>query len=373
MGRHPKHMRIHRNSSVVLVLVLLAACNRGTPGAGGPAQQGRGGPPPAAGVGIVTLQATPIELASEFISTVRSLNSTTIQPQVEGRVVKIHVKSGDTVRVGTPLVQIDQDKQAATVRSTESQRAGREADVAFWKSQVERLQSLLKAGAISQNEFDGAKNNLSTAEANLAALDAQVREGRVQLQYYRVTAPTTGVVGDIAIREGDRITTSTVITTIDDKAGLEAYIQVPVDRAPELRVGLATQILDTDGKVVASNPISFVSPRADPATQTVLAKALLRETPANMKIQQFVKMRVIWRSEPALTIPITAVTRVNGQYFCFVAEPAPGGGLVAKQHPVQVGEVIGNDYVVRGGLKAGDKLIVSGIQKIGDGAPVKAQ
>lgn len=366
-------MRIHRYTSSLFVLVLLAACNRGAAPAGGPPQQGRGGPPPAAGVTIVTLQEAPVQLSSDFISTVRSLNSTTIQPQVDGRVVKIFVKSGDTVRVGTPLVQIDQEKQAATVRSTESQRAGRDADVAYWKAQVERLQALLKAGAISQNEFDAARHNLSTAEANLAALDAQVREGRVQLQYYRVTAPTTGVVGDILIREGDRITTSTQITTIDEKAGLEAYIQVPVDRAPELKVGLTTQILDTDGKVVATNPISFVSPRADPATQTVLAKALLRETPANLKIQQFVKIRVIWRSEPGLTIPITAVTRVNGQYFCFVAESAPGGGLVAKQHPVQVGEVLGNDYVVRGGLKAGDKLIVSGIQKIGDGAPVKAQ
>lgn len=366
-------MRIHRSSPPLLLLVFLAACNRGGAPAGGPPQQGRGGPPPVAGVTIVTLQETPVELSSDFISTVRSLNSTTIQPQVDGRVVRIYVKSGDTVRVGTPLVQIDQEKQAATVRSTESQRAGREADVAYWKTQVERLEALLEAGAISQNEFDAAKHNLSTADANLAALDAQVREGRVQLQYYRVTAPTTGVVGDILIREGDRITTSTVITTIDEKAGLEAYIQVPVDRAPELTVGLATQILDTDGKVVATNPISFVSPRADPATQTVLAKSLLREAPANMKIQQFVKIRVIWRSEPGLTIPITAVTRVNGQYFCFVAASAPGGGLVAKQHPVQVGEVLGNDYVVRGGLKAGDKLIVSGIQKIGDGAPVRAQ
>jgi RND family efflux transporter MFP subunit len=269
-------------------------------------------------------------------------------------------------------MQIDPEKQAATVSNWESQRASRQADVDYWKAQVERLQALLKAGAISQNEFDAAQHNLATAQTNLAALDAQVREGRVQLQYFRVTAPTTGVIGDIAIREGDRITTSTVITTIDEKAGLEAYIQVPVDRAPDLRVGLVTQILDTDGKVLAENPISFVSPRVDPATQTVLAKALLRQTPANMKIQQFVKIRVIWRSVPGLTIPVNAVTRVSGQYFCFVAEPA-GDGLIAKQRPVQVGDVRGNDYVVTGGLKAGDRLIVSGIQKIGDGAPVKAQ
>jgi RND family efflux transporter MFP subunit len=371
-GIHPtNNMRIHR--LLLLIPVLLAACNRGgAPAAGGPGAQGRGGAPPAAGVTMATLKETPIELSSDFISTVRSLNSTTIQPQVDGRVTKIYVKSGDQVRVGTPLVQIDPEKQAATVRSTESQRAGREADVVYWKAQVERLQVLLKAGAISQNEFDAAQHSLVNAEANLAALDAQVREGRVELQYYRVAAPTTGVVGDIAVREGDRITTSTVITTIDEKKGLEAYIQVPVDRAPDLKVGLPTQILDVDGKVVAVNPITFVSPRADPATQTVLAKSLLRQTPANMKIQQFVKIRVIWRSVPGLTVPITAVTRVNGQYFVYVAEAA-GNGLVARQHPVQIGEVLGNDYVVLGGVKAGDRLIVGGIQKIGDGAPVRPE
>jgi RND family efflux transporter MFP subunit len=363
-------MRIHRHLPVVLVFVA-AACNRGPAPAAGGAPQGRGGAP-AAGVTIVTLQDTPIDVSSEFISTVRSLNSTTIQPQVDGRITRIYVKSGDQVRAGTPLVQIDADKQAATVRSTESQRAAHEADVAYWKGQVERLQALLKAGAISQNEFDTARHNLDTAQANLAALDAQVREDRVQLQYYRVTAPTAGVVGDIAVREGDRITTSTVITTVDDKAGLEAYIQVPLDRAPDLKVGLPAQILDADGKVVAQNPISFISPRADPATQTVLAKSLLREAPAGIKLQQFLRIRVIWRSAPGLTIPVTAVTRVNGQYFCFVAEPA-GEGLVAKQRPVQVGEVQGNNYLVLGGLKPGEKLIVAGIQKIGDGAPVKPE
>ena len=344
-------MRIHK--SLLFVVFLLAACNRGgAPAGGGP--QGRGGAP-AAGVTIVTVSEKPIEISSDFISTVRSLNSTSIQSQVDGRITKIFVKSGDQVRVGTPLVQIDQEKEAATLRSTESQREGRESDVAYWKAQVARLQVLLKAGAISQNELDTAQHNLDTAQAALAALDAEVREGRVQPQYYRVTAPTAGVVGDIAVREGDRITTSTVITTVDDKAGLEAYIQVPVDRAPELKVGLVTQILDAAGKVVAQNPISFVSPRADAATQTVLAKSLLRNAPADIKLQQFLKIRVIWRSAPGLTIPITAVTRVNGQ------------------HPVQVGEVQGNNYLVLGGLKPGDKLIVSGIQKIGDGAPVRPE
>src|SRR5215471_1427453 len=357
---------------LIPVLALSAACGGGAgaaPGAGG--APGRGGGP-AVGVGIVTLQPKPIEDGSEFIATVRSLHSTTINPQVEGIVTKIFVRSGDNVTAGAPLVQIDPERQAQTLRNAESQRVGREADVAYWKSQVERLHSLLTAGAISQNELDTAQHNLETAQSNLAALDAQVREARVQLQYYRVTAPTAGIVGDIPVREGDRVTTSTMLTTIDDKAGLEAYVQVPVDRAPDLRIGLAVQLLDENGKVTAANPITFVAPRVDPATQTVLAKSLLRQAPPSDRVQQFVRTRIIWRSVPGLLIPVTAVSRVNGQYFSYVAEKS-GQGLVARQRPVQVGELQGNDYVVKGGLQAGDQLIVSGIQKVADGVPVKAQ
>jgi multidrug efflux pump subunit AcrA (membrane-fusion protein) len=164
-----------------------------------------------------------------------------------------------------------------------------------------------------------------------------------------------------------------MITTIDDREGLEAYINVPVDRAPDLRVGLTAQLLDGDGKVVASNPITFVAPRVDPATQTVLAKSLLKDVPPHIKVQQYVRTRVIWRSRPGLTVPIVAALRINGQYFVYVAEQGPQGGLIARQRPVQLGEVEGNNYVVKSGLKAGDKLIVSGIQKIADGAPVQPQ
>ena len=148
--------------------------------------------------------------------------------------------------------------------STEANRAGTEADVQYWRQQVKRLESLVGAGAISRQEFDQAQNSLRTAEARLAALDAQVREGQVELQYYRVDAPQAGVVGDIPIRTGDRVTTSTVITTIDDNGALEAYIQIPLDRvAGPAASGLPVQLLDGDGKIVATNPITFVAPRVD--------------------------------------------------------------------------------------------------------------
>ncbi|MCA1560920.1 MAG: efflux RND transporter periplasmic adaptor subunit [Acidobacteria bacterium] len=356
------------SSRVVVTLgALAAACG----GAGGNAAQGQGAPPPA-GVKVLTLQPRPIEQTSEFIATVRSLRSTTIQPQVEGIITAVLVKSGDRVRVGQPLVQIDGDRQQAAVRSVESSRAAREADVAFARQQSQRMETLFKAGAVSEQEHEQAQTALKNAEAQLSALDAQVREGRVQLQYFRVSAPMAGIVGDIAIRVGDRVTNSTVITTIDQQGGLELDIPVPLERAPDLKPGLAVQILDASGQVVATNPISFVSPRVEESTQSVLAKSLLREVPAGVRVQQYVRARVVWRSAPGLTIPIVAVQRVSGQYFCFVAE-SQGESLVARQRSVRVGEVLGDDYVIADGLKAGDRVIVSGVQKIGDGAPVKVE
>jgi multidrug efflux pump subunit AcrA (membrane-fusion protein) len=147
---------------------------------------------------------------------------------------------------------------------------------------------------------------------------------------------------------------------------------VPLDRSPELRPGLPVQLVDPDGKVAASNPITFVAPRVDDGTQTVLVKSRLREVPPSVRVQQFVRARIVWRAEPGLKVPVTAVTRLSGQHFAFVAESAQQG-FVARLKPVVVGDVIGNDYIVRSGLQAGDRLIVSGIQKLGDGVPVKPQ
>ena len=357
-------------SSIAPLLIALATLSVGCRG-GAPAQ-GAAAPPPSA-VKTVTLAPTAIDEASEFIATLRSRSSTTVQPEVDGLITEIFVKSGQRVSVGTPLVQINQARQQAAVSSAEANRAGTEADVAYWRLQAQRMESLIAAGAVSKAEVDSAQNSLRTAEARLAALDAQVREGRVQLAFFRVVAPQAGTVGDIPVRVGDRVTSSTLITTIDDGRALEAYIQVPLDRSPQLKVGLPVQLLDSDGKVVATNPISFVAPRVDDATQTVLVKSVLNNEPPSVRVQQFIRSRVVWRSIQSLTVPMTAVVRITGQFFCFVAELGPQGGLIARQRPIEVGQLVGNDYVLKSGLKAGETLIVSGVQKIGDGAPVRAE
>lgn len=321
-------------------------------------------------VQTVVLEPKPIPQSSEFVATIRSLRSTTVQPQVEGIVRQVLVRAGDRVSAGQPLIQIDPDKQQATNTVTESQRASREADLAFARQQLARMQKLFEAGAVSRSELEQAETAQKTAEAQLAAVQSQVRENQVELDNYRVTAPTGGMIGEVVIRQGDRVTPSTVITTIDEPEGLEAYINVPLERGKDLRLGLMVELLDPQGQVIAANPISFIAPRADDTTQSVLVKATLRQMPPSIRIQQYVRARVVWSNEPALAVPIIAVSRLAGQHFVFVAEQGQQG-VVARQKPVTVGEVSGDNYVVLGGLMAGERVIVSNVQKLGDGAPVK--
>ena len=327
------------------------------------------GAPPAMPVEAVTLSTRPVEQTTDFVGTVKSRRSTTVQPQVEGFIIRILARSGDRVGVGTPLMEIDPRMQQAAVSNLESQRSARLADVQYARQQATRMKTLLEAGAASKAELEQAQNALSTSEAQLKAIEAQIREQRVALSYHRVTAPTAGVIGDIPVRVGDSVTKSTVLTTIDQSAGLEVYVNVPVQEAQGLRVGLPVHLLDDKGAVVSTERITFVAPSVDGATQSVLAKASV-EKAGFLRTEQFVRAQIVWTEAPSLTVPLVALNRINGQFFAYVAEPGDGGAMVAHQRAVEPGPLVGNDYVVKSGLKPGDKLIVSGVQKIRDGVPV---
>ncbi len=349
--------------------LLAAACsnNGDQPGAGGPG--GPGGMPPA-DVAVVLLEPRAVPRTSEYVASIESLASTTIQPQVEGILTRIHVRSGDRVRAGQVLAEINPDKQQASVASLEASRASREADLAFARQQLARMATLFEGGAVSRQELEQAETSLQTAQAQLGALQSQIRAGQVELGYYRVTAPSAGIVGDVPARSGDRVTPSTIITTVDQAEGMEVSVAVPLERASELKPGLAVEIVDAEGQVLARNPITFIAPRADHGTQSVQVKARLATAPPGLRVLQYVRARIVWSEDPVLTVPVRAVSRMAGQYFVFVAE-AGEQGTVARQKPIVVGEIVGDDYVVRSGLDAGERVIVSNLQKIGDGAPVK--
>ena len=148
------------------------------------------------------------------------------------------------------------------------------------------------------------------------------------------------------------------------------YVQVPLDRSGDLKLGLPLQLYDgTTGAHVADTTISFISPNVDPQTQSVLAKARLTGH-GTVRALQFVRARVVWRTSGGLVVPVLSVLRINGQPFVFVAEN-DHGHLVARQRPIQVGEIIGNGYTVVSGLQPNEQVVVSGVQRLMNGAPIR--
>ena len=325
----------------------------------------------APAVTVQTMVVAPVTIAdsSEYLATLKSRHSTALNPQVEGQVTNVFVKSGDRVAAGEPIMQIDPLKQQAQVMSQEAAHAAQSSNVDLAKIQAERAKKLFDAGVISKQDYDQAQTNLNTAQQQNKSLDAQVREQQVQLRYYRVTAPTAGVVGDVPVRVGDRVTVSTLLTTIDQAGSLELYINVPVERSKDLKLGQTVNVLDGNGAVAVESRIDFISPEVDSNSQSILVKATVRNSSGALRNAQFTRARIIWGVHQGPALPVLAVSRINGQFFVFVVEGS-GKSLVARQRILRLGELTNNLYPVLDGLKLGDRVVVQGAQNLTDGDKV---
>jgi RND family efflux transporter MFP subunit len=271
------------------------------------------------------------------------------------------------------MMQIDPLKQQATVKSQEDTRAAAEANLKYAQQQFDRTSALNASGVVSRQDLDQARSALDNAKAQVRALDATVREQQVQLHYYNVTAPWSGIVGDIPVRVGDRVTTSTALTTVDKPGSLEVYVYVPIERAAQLKMNMPVQVIDGSANVIADSRVSFISPQVDNTTQTILVKARIANSQDKLRQSQFIRARVIWGTQKSPVVPVLAVSRIGGQYFAFIAEPGSNGSYVARQKPLKIGQMVDNNYVVLEGVKPGDKVIVSGTQFLVDGVPVSPQ
>jgi RND family efflux transporter MFP subunit len=285
---------------------------------------------------------------------------------------------------------------------------------------VDRFQTLSKQGAISQDEFDELLSEKATTAANLKAAErrleqleqnryreinlrqavveqeaqalqrlrngnrpeeiqqaeaqvaasvAQVRRYEVLLQEMIITAPFSGMIGDVIIKLGDYVRSGDIVTTLTENQQLELRLPIPIERKSDLRLGLPVQIQDSQGNNLGVGQISFISPTVNQASQTILAKALLNPDNQALKDGQFVKARVVWNQrQNQVVIPLTAVIFQGQQQFVYVAVGTES--LTAKKQPVQLGLIQGDRAEVKTGLQAGEKLIISGIQRLSDGVEV---
>lgn len=315
----------------------------------------------------VTLQ--PIAQSSEYVATIKSRRSATLQPQVDGRLTGILVHSGDHVKSGQPMMTIDPLHQQAMVDAQGATERQKKAVYDYDNLEYQRQKKLFEAGIISRDAYEQAQQAYENSKADYDSAVASRKTQEEQLAYYTIRAPYDGIVGDIPVHVGDYVSASTVLTTLDENRDLEAYVYIPTERAAQVRTGLEVDLVDTNDKLIEKTYINFLSPQVDSSLQGILAKAPVHTSLDVLRNAQLVKARVVWNTKPLAVIPVLAVTRLGGQSFVFVARHQ-NGHYMAVQQPVTLGETVGNSYAITSGLKAGDRVITSSTQFLVNGMPV---
>jgi RND family efflux transporter MFP subunit len=332
-----------------------------------PAQAGGGMQGMPVQTAVVTL--APVPQSSEYVATIKSRRSATLQPQVDGRLTGIDVKSGDHVTAGQKMMAIDPAHQQASVDAQLATERQKKALYDYNALQNERQKKLFEAGIISRDGFQQAQQAYDNSKADYESAVASRKAQEEQLAYYTIRAPYDGVVGDIPVHVGDYVSASTILTTLDENKDLEAYIYVPTERETQLKAGLEVDLMDTAGKLLERTKIDFLSPQVDNSLQGILAKAPVHLSLEMLRNAQLVKARIVWSTSPMAVVPVLAVTRQGGQSFVFVAHQE-GGHYFAAQTPVTLGDTVGNLYSVTSGLNAGDRVIVSSTQFLVNHMPV---
>lgn len=321
-------------------------------------------------VQTVAVSLAPVAQSSEYVATIKSRRSATLQPQVDGRLTEISVRSGDNVKAGQAIMSIDPLHQQASVDSQRATERQKKAVYDYNIAQLDRQKKLFEAGIISRDLFDQAQQAFDNSKADYESAVASRKTQEEQLAYYTIRAPYDGIIGDVPVHVGDYVSPTTILTTVDENKDLEAYIYVPTERASQVRMGLQVDILDTNGKMLEKSKIDFISPQVDNTLQGILVKAPVHFGPEMLRNSQLVKAKVVWSTAPMAVIPVLAVTRQGGQSFVFLAKQQ-NGTFIASQTPVTLGDTVGNSYSVTSGLSAGDRVIVSSTQFLVNNMPVQ--
>ena len=412
-------MRINVPLSQILgaaLLLSISACSSGDEAQG----------PQAVPVELQTLEQATVIDSSEFVGTLEAQKRVAIAPRVAGRIVDIAIAEGDRVVKGQLLVQLqlereqaqlsarvsDINAQRAALKNAEAQlstaeaeRVSAAAEVELQNEEFERTQFLVAQGAQAQQRLDQVRRDREAALAALNAAQRRIEAARAtvegeraalseaqaqrtvseqELQFNQVTAPINGLVGEIRPKPGDYVNAGDEIATLTQNDVFSLNINVPIEDAPKLQVGLPVQVINDQGEIDVTGQISFISPTVNQDSQTVLAKATF-ENDGKLRDNQFVKANVIWDQEPGVLVPTESIYRIGGQSFVFVAQtqtasqsqatgeadsPPSSAQLVAQQKVVKLGNIQEQSYQVISGVNAGERVVVSGLLNLSDGTPI---
>lgn len=367
--------RLTRLAGTLILLGVLTACR--------PAAAPTATTPPPAEVVVVQAEPKSAPVTYEFVGQTAGSREVEVRARVTGILLKRNYEEGSLVRQGQSLFTIDPEPFKAALARVQADLAGAEARLAQAQRNAARLEPLYEANAVSRKDYDDAVSAQQIAAAEVKSAKARLTEARLNLEYTRVEAPIAGIASRALPSEGSLIsgpnvllTTVTQIDPIYVNFGISGNEQLKLRR--EVDAGRIS--LPQDGKFDVSvrlsdettygktGKLSFTDVRVNTTTGTSDARAILPNPDRVLQPGQFVRVRLSGATrQGAIAVPQRAVLEGPQGKFVYVVS----GDGKAESRPVEVGDWMGDAWLVNSGLAAGERVVVDGVMKIGPGAPVR--
>ncbi|HEU4995710.1 MAG TPA: efflux RND transporter periplasmic adaptor subunit [Gemmatimonadaceae bacterium] len=343
----------------------------GGPGSGGGGQGGPGRASPT--ITLATSDVAPtrrdtIEEGIPITGDLRPIESVDVRARLEGDLVAVNVREGERVKAGQVLARFEASEQESGHASARADQTAAESEASTAQWNLEQTTELFRAGAVSERDHKMAEQAVTAAKAKLAAAQARVRATQSLLTDTRVIAPTSGVIAQKMVENGEHLARGAELFTLVRSDVLELAAAVPARQANAVRVGQVVHF-SADGRSF-DGKVARVSPTLDPATRSVGIYIQVPNESGSLKGGTFASGRVVSRVVPgALVVPTAAIRQSADEGKPYVYRLAGKSIDIAS---VQLGVVDDRAGMaeVLDGLSEGDRVIVGNVGVLGRGMQV---
>ena len=361
---------------LVSLAASLAACQR-KPAA--PPQM----PPPE--VAVVRVAREKVTLTSELPGRTAPYRIAEVRPQANGLILKRLFTEGADVQAGQDLYEIDAAPFEAAIASARAGLARSETMLPALRSRADRLRGALAEKAVSQQDFDDADAALKQGEADVVYWKSQVQTAQVSLNYTRIRSPISGRIGRSAVTDGAIVTAYQPVPLAAIQQLDPMYVDVPQSATEMLRLrsraasGAVAQgdqpvehvklILSDGSAYPLEGTLQFRDVSVDPMTGSVILRMVF-PNPQGVLLPGMYVRAVITEgvNEHAMLVPQQAVSRdPRGQPMALIVNAAG----MAEARTLVLERAVADRWLVSSGLEEGDQLITEGLQKARPGAPVR--
>ena len=347
---------------------------------GGPAaQQRRAGRFAAEGpipvlVASVTRADVPVYL--DAVGTIKALNTVTVRPQVDGKLLSVNFKEGDDVKKGDVLAKIDPIIYQAQLNQAVAKKAQDEAQLANSKIDLDRYERLAATAAINKQQADTQRALVAQNTALVQADQAAIDNAQAMLGYTTITAPLDGRTGIRMVDEGNYVRsadTNSAIVVITQLRPISVLFNLPQQELPQLNAAAGKAPLNVEAQqsdndaVIDRGVLRVVDNQVDQTTGTVKLKAEFPNSDLQLWPGQFVNIRLLIDTLKDVTvIPTGAVQRgPNGTFVYVVKEDN-----TTSMRPIVVQKQDETQTVVKSGVEANERVVTTGFVRLTDGSKV---